>query len=43
MGIFGKKKARNTEHENGASNLNVDGLNSGVYEMDKQRLHMNVG
>ena len=43
MGILGEKKARNTEHQIGASNLNIDGLNADVYKMYKQRLHINVG
>jgi len=43
IGISGEKEARNTEYENGASNLNVDGLSAEVYEMDKQRLFMYVG
>ena len=43
IGISGEKEARNTEYENGASNLYVDGLNAEVYEMDKQRLFMYVG
>ncbi len=43
MGISGEKKARYTEDEHGASNLNVDGLDAEGYEMDKQRLQMYVG
>ena len=43
MGISGEKKARFTEDEHGASNLNVDGLDAEGLEMDKQRLQMYVG
>ena len=38
MGISGEKKARYTEDEHGAFNLNVDSLDAEGYEMDKQRL-----
>ena len=43
MGISGEKKARYTEGEHGAFNLNVDSLDAEGYEMDKQRLQMYVG
>ena len=40
---FWRQEARNTEIENGSSNLNVDGLNANVYKMGKQRSHIYVG
>ena len=43
MGIYGEKKARYTENEHSAFNLNVDSLDAEGYEMDKQRLQMYVG
>ena len=43
MGISGEKKARYTEDEHGAFNLNVDSLDAVGYEMDKQGLQMYVG
>ena len=36
MGISGEKKARYTEDEHGASNLNLDYLDSEGLEVDKQ-------
>ena len=43
MDISGEKKARYTEDEHGAFNLNVDSLDAVGYEMDKQGLQMYVG
>ena len=40
MGVSGEKKARYTEDEHGAFNLNVDSSDAEGYEMDKQRLQM---
>ena len=38
-----EKKSIYTEDEQGAFNLNVYDLDAECYEMDKQRLQMNVG
>ena len=40
MGVSGEKKARYTEDEHGAFNLNVDSSDAEGYEIDKQRLQM---